>query len=112
MNTIDDDLIYAGSFAVDSGQAIVGDPCYLSEYDLNTGESWDLDGKEGQYSYQGISATTCTSNYGDVGNGKAVAFSTGYGDGLYPVYVKLNDDNRVSMVIIDFEENINDVDTD
>lgn len=112
MNTIDDDLIYAGSIAVDSGQAIVGDPCYLSEYDLNTGESWDLDGKEGQYSYQGISATTYTSNYGDVGNGKAVAFSTGYGDGFYPVYVKLNNDNRVSMVIIDFEGNISDVDTD
>ncbi len=111
-NKVIEGLEFAGFFSVDSGQAMVGDPCYLSEYDLNTGESWDLDGKEGQYSYQGISATTCTSNYGEVGNSKAVAFSTGYGDGFYPVYVKLNDDNRVSMVIIDFEENIKDVDTD
>jgi hypothetical protein len=37
---------------------------------------------------------------------KAVVFSTGYGDGVYPVYVKLNDDGRVSMVVIDFEGNI------
>jgi len=29
--------------------------------------------------------------------------STGYGDGLYPVYVQLNDDGRVAKVIIDFE---------
>ena len=29
-----------------------------------------------------------------------------YGDGLYPVYVKLNDDGCVSMVVIDFEGNL------
>ena len=32
------DLIYAGSFAVDSGQAMVGDPCYLDEWDTNKNE--------------------------------------------------------------------------
>jgi len=42
--------------------------------------------------------------------GKAVAFSTGWGDGTYPVYVKLNEDERVSMVIIDFENNLKDED--
>ena len=112
MNTIDDDLIYAGSFSVDSGQAMVGDPCYLDDWDNNTNDEWDTEGKIGEYSYHGVCATTNEQKYGSVGNGKAVAFSTGYGDGLYPVYVKLNADNRVSMVIIDFEENIKDVDTD
>ena len=29
-------------------------------------------------------------------------------DGQYPVYVKLNDDGRVSMVVIDFEGNLDD----
>lgn len=100
------DLEYAGSFSVDSGQAIVGDPCYLSDYDPNTNEPWSPEGKEGQYSYQGISATTLSKNFGTVGQGLAVAFSTGYGDGSYPVYVKLNDDGRVSMVVIDFEGNL------
>ena len=94
---------YAGSFMVDSGQAIVGDPCYLNEYDPNENQEWDLTDKAGQYSYQGISATTLNSAYGNIGNGLAIAFNTGYGDGTYPVYIKLNGDNRVSMVFIDFE---------
>jgi hypothetical protein len=102
MNELLTDLKYAGSFGVDSGQAIVGDPCYLNEYDPNTNEAWKLEGKEGQYSYQGISATTLKSQFGVIEGGKAVAFNTGYGDGEYPVYVKLDDEGRVSMVVIDF----------
>ena len=106
------DLEFAGFFAVDSGQAMVGDPAWLEDWNNNTNDEWNLEGKVGEYSYQGVCATTIADNYGNVGDGKAVVFSTGYGDGLYPVYVKLNDDNRVSMVIIDFEENIKGVDTD
>lgn len=107
------DLEYAGSFSVDSGQAMVGDPCYLDQYDPNSKDPWFdydnnsvLDNKVGEYSYQGVSATTVKNNFGTIGDGLAVAFSTGYGDGSYPVYVKLNDDGRVSMVVIDFENNI------
>ena len=103
MNTTLTNLTYAGSFAVDSGQAMVGDPCYLNEYDPNTNEEWNLEGKEGQYSYQGVSAVTLNKDFGEVGGNSAVAFSTGYGDGLYPVYVQLNSDGRVSKVVIDFE---------
>ena len=97
------DLEYAGSFAVDSGQAMVGDPCYLDDWDTNKNEEWNIEGKEGQYSYQGASATTIANSYGELGMSTAVVFNTGYGDGVYPVYVKLNDDGRVSMVVIDFE---------
>ena len=101
-----DDLELAGMFSVDSGQAMVGDPCYLDDWDTNKNDEWNLEGKEGQYSYQGASATTVANNFGSLGF-NAVVFSTGYGDGLYPVYVKLNDDGRVSMVVIDFEGNLN-----
>ena len=94
---------YAGSFAVDSGQAIVGDPCYLDNWDTNKNEEWILEGKKGNYSYHGVSATTLEDNFGQIGSADAVAFSTGYGDGLYPVYVKLNSDGRVGMVVIDFD---------
>ena len=104
------DLEFAGLFTVDSGQAIVGDPCYLDDYDTNKNEDWNTQGKAGQYSYQGISATTLAHDFGEIGMGKAVAFSTGWGDGTYPVYVKLNEDERVSMVIIDFENNLKDED--
>jgi hypothetical protein len=101
------DLVLAGHFGVDSGQAMVGDPCYLDQWKTNEGEPWNLEGKVGEYSYQGVSATTIESNYGEVGGFSAVAFSTGYGDGVYPVYVQLNEDGRVSKVVIDFEGDIN-----
>ena len=80
-------LEMAGYFSVDSGQAMVGDPCYLDNWDTNKNDEFNIDGKEGEFSYFGACATTLR-------------------DGLYPVYVKLNDDNRVSMVVIDFEDNV------
>ena len=101
-----EDLEFAGMFAVDSGQAMVGDPCYLDDWDNNTNDEWNLEGKVGEYSYQGASATTLEHTFGSVGLHKAVVFNTGYGDGQYPVYVKLNGDGRVSMVVIDFEGNL------
>jgi hypothetical protein len=98
-----DGLEYIGSFCVDSGQAIVGDPCYLDEWNTNEGDEWNLEGKVGEYSYQGASATTL-ENTGtmELGMAKAVAFSTGYGDGVYPVWAKFNDEGRVVKIVIDF----------
>jgi hypothetical protein len=100
-----DGLVLAGHFAVDSGQAMVGDPCYLDDWDTNKGEDWKLEGKIGQYSYQGASATTLANNFGELGN-SAVVFNTGYGDGYYPVYVQMNEDGRVTKVVIDFEGDV------
>ena len=100
-----DNLVLAGAFSVDSGQAMVGDPCYLDDWDTNKNDEWNLEGKEGQYSYHGASATTLSKQFGQLGF-NAVVFSTGYGDGLYPVYVQLNEDGRVSKVVIDFEGDI------
>lgn len=100
MNTKEMTLI--GHFSVDSGQAMVGDPCYLDEWDTNRNEEWNIEGKEGQYSYHGASATTIANNYGELGMATAVVFSTGYGDGLYPVYAEMNDDGRVARILIDF----------
>ena len=100
-------LVLAGHFAVDSGQAMVGDPCYLDQWKTDEGVEWNLEGKEGQYTYQGASATTISNHFGELGLGSAVVFSTGYGDGYYPVYVQMNDDGRVSKVVIDFEGDIN-----
>ena len=95
-------LTLVGHFSVDSGQAMVGDPCYLDDWDTNKNEDWDLEGKLGQYSYHGASATTLANNFGELGNATAVVFSTGYGDGLYPVYAEMNDDGRVSRIVIEF----------
>jgi hypothetical protein len=100
------DLEYAGSIAIDSGQAIVGDPAYIDNWDTNKNEPWNIEGKVGEYSYFGACATTLADNYGELGLSKAVAFTTGYGDGLYGVYVKINDDGRIAKVVIDFEGEI------
>ena len=100
-------LKLAGYFTVDSGQAMVGDPCYLDDWDTNKNEEWNIEGKAGDYSYHGASATTIANAYGELGHAKAVVFNTGYGDGMYPVYVELNGDNRVSKIILDFEGKVN-----
>jgi len=106
-----ENLIFVGSFGVDSGIAMVGDPCYLDNWDTNKNDKWDIKDKIGEFSYHGACATTLDSMYGELGNGSAVVFNTGFGDGLYPVFVKLNDEGRVSKVIIDFEGEL-DVDSD
>ena len=99
-----DTMTYIGSFSVDSGQAIVGDPCYLDEW-----ENWNKDEpfdnhieKKGQYGYLGACNATLTNNYGTLDMGKAVAFTTGYGDGFYPVYAEFNDEGRIAKIVIDF----------
>jgi len=56
------DLIEIGYFLVDSGQAMVGDPRYLDEWDANKNDEWNLEGKAGDYSYQGASATTVANS--------------------------------------------------
>jgi hypothetical protein len=99
-----DNVVLAGHIGVDSGQIMIGDPCYLDGWDNNVGEEWNPEGKEGQYCYQGVSATTIRDNYGQIGGGLAVAMSTGYGDGQYPVYVQLDSEGRVVLAVIDFND--------
>ncbi len=97
-------MTYIGSFSVDSGQAMVGDPCYLDEWQ-NWDESEPFENhveKAGQYGYLGACGVTLSKGYGMVGMGSGIVFTTGYGDGLYPVYAEINDDGRVAKIVIDF----------
>ena len=104
---LDLDLHYAGWIAVDSGQAMVCDPVYLEKWNDNQKGEWNLKGKEGEYSYQGATATTLASSFGQLENATAVVFSTGHGDGLYPVYVHKDNNDVISKVVIDFVGEIN-----
>jgi hypothetical protein len=101
-----DNLQLVGEFNVDSGQAIIGDPCYLDSWkpwNQDTGEEFDeYKNRQGEYGYLGACEATISKGHGTLGMGSAVAISTGYGDGVYPVYAQLNDDNRVALVVIDF----------
>jgi hypothetical protein len=95
-------LTLAGYITIDSGQAMIGDPCYLDKWNTNENDEWNLEGKVGEYSYHGASATTLANDYGALDSYAAVVFSTGSGDGFYPVYVQINDEGKVSKVVIDF----------
>jgi hypothetical protein len=104
---LDLELHYAGWIAVDSGQAMVCDPVYLEKWNDNQKEEWNLKGREGEYSYQGATATTLAGSYGQLENATAVVFSTGHGDGLYPVYVHKDNNGVITKVVIDFVGEIN-----
>jgi Protein of unknown function (DUF4241) len=63
----------------------------------------------GEFSYRGCCQATCSEasagqlkyKLGHAGAG--VAFSSGYGDGVYPVYATYNKEGRVVKVVIDMK---------
>ena len=80
---MEDDRVRSGSASVDSGQLLVIDPCYLSDWDHE--QSYDavsnvtLSGPDGQLSEAA----------GSVALG--VAFSSGFGDGEYDARATVRD---------------------
>ncbi len=91
-----------GYAPVDSGQLIVVDPCYLREW------------KDGNVDDDSHYGRACQATLGKDGGGSilvsgiagdGVAFSTGWGDGLYPViahYGEGENDGRIMKITIDF----------
>lgn len=101
MNTKEMTLI--GHFSVDSGQAMIGDPCYLDNWDTNKFDEFDTyPAHANEYSYLGACNATIDNGYGELGMASSVVFSTGYGDGLYPVYAEINNEGRIARVVIEF----------
>ena len=105
-----------GKFGVDSGQAMIGDPCYLESWKAWDDKAEPFDNHtqhKGKYSYLGACNATIENSYGDLGHGSSVVFSTGYGDGVYPVFAEI-DDGRIVKIVVDFngtlDENGNEVD--
>ena len=96
---------YIGRCGVDSGQLLITDPCYLSDWVDN--ESDSKIGKSSM-SYAGACNATLSKERGGqlhnkLGIDLAVAFSSGYGDGVYPVYARKNEDGRIVEVKIIME---------
>ena len=58
------------------------------------------------FSLNGACNTTINKTYGELGNGLAVASSTGWGDGHYPVYAKICPETKrvMELKIIFMEE--------
>jgi hypothetical protein len=92
-----------GEVGVDAGLCWIGDPCYILHHDpmpKTVGEDWDefcdILHEDGQY-------PTCKQFNYELGHpGLGVVVSTGYGDGVYPVYAEFNEDGRVAKVCVEF----------
>lgn len=105
------DLI--GHVGVDSGQMMVGDPCYLRDwggYEFTSPPG--AAGKHvptGEYSYDGACTATCSEGgVGVLGDGLAAIAPSGFGDGEYGVYVKWSDEGawgpRAAAMMVVFIE--------
>lgn len=87
-----------GYCAVDSGQLLVVDPCYLNKW-----ESGEYDEKDKHY------RRVCDKS-GEGGGeilisgigGNGVVFPSGCGDGVYPVTAHYNKEGRIKHIVIDF----------
>jgi hypothetical protein len=94
-----------GGFAVDSGQAMIGDPCYLDDWQPWNSEVDNFDDHplhKGEYGYLGACNMTLEKQYGEIGLGKAVVFNTGYGDGYYPVYATFDENGMITEITVKF----------
>lgn len=79
-----------GTCAVDSGQILLIDPCYINS-------SWDHEN-----SYNEVCDVSLGKDQaGYVQNLLATVTSTGWGDGVYPVYAEYRD-GRIASVTIEF----------
>lgn len=104
------EVAYIGEVAVDSGQLMVTDPCYIDQ-------EWEqepfrlvrdlerTDETVFNYSYDGAcNATLSGGGHGQlafkVGHaGAGVAFHTGWGDGMYPVFAEKHDGRIVRVYV-------------
>ena len=77
----------AGVISVDSGQVTIGDACYfgLSAPRADTADVEQLCHKDGR-------------------PGKAIAVTSGYGDGVYPVMIRHDSSGRVAELRVTFIE--------
>ena len=97
-----------GHVGVDSGQLMVTDPCYVRQFLNNEYTTHDSKEIDSSYSYNGSCNQTCkTENQGgELGNGLGLSFSTGFGDGTYPVYAHYQNvdgfGTRVKKIEIEF----------
>lgn len=85
--------VLVGHVPVDSGQLMLTDPCYItSGFDDEFTET-TFPHDDYPLTYNGAShATLSEGGYGEL-DGLAIAFSSGHGDGCYPVYLTIVTDD-------------------
>lgn len=94
-----DNLVEVGEIGVDAGFVMVGDPCYVT-----------MDGDEGKNHpvqnwprfCKNLREDVTQLNYRHGHAGLGVVVSSGYGDGMYPVYIQKNKEGRVAKLVVEF----------
>ena len=86
-----------GHVSVDSGQLILVDPCYLKDWKDGP---FDLNFKPDNHYAECCLKSLSVQGGGQVFDDLAVAFSTGWGDGSYPVY-GTKEDGRIVKVEVE-----------
>lgn len=110
--------VKVGQVPVDSGQVFVVDPCYVLEGDVTfeTDEVGNMTVVEDNPYSRACAASLSDERAGQFAtNGRfsdAVCTSTGWGDGVYPVYVEYDNDGRVARLIVEFDFEMEDDDED
>lgn len=98
---MDDELI--GYVAVDSGQVLLVDPCYLSAW--RNGD-YNPNHKDGNHYEQACEITLKEAGAGEIlisgVAGTGVVSGTYDGDGQYPVYAERDKDGRIKSLTIKF----------
>ena len=109
---VSQDVELVGHVSVDSGQVMIVDPCYVLDGEYDEAPEHDpADHKQCQYGHP-CAVTLSDTRHGEVfakGFGTAVAASSGYGDGNYPVYAVKNEDGRVVELTIYFDEAVHEL---
>jgi len=98
-----------GSFeASNSGKVVIADPCYIL-----SGDFYGFNEEAPKPGYEAACQST-NNEHGagmfDTGDGMGACSSTGYGDGCYPLRVRLDSNGNFTDLSIDFveEENYDD----
>lgn len=96
------DWIKVGEIRVDAGLCWVGDPCYCvtPDADEHPTQTWnEFCDKLQTIEKRGVAQW----NYKSGHRGLGVTVSTGYGDGVYPVFIRRNANGRISAVKVVFD---------
>jgi len=101
-----------GDVGVDSGQVMITDPCYIENEWIK--RKFDPHSpRTREFSYNGACHETVTEGGGGQLNyrlghaGAGVAASSGWGDGVYPIFASYNEEGRIAkleIIFIDDEE--------
>ena len=93
-----------GEIAVDAGLCWIGDPCYVLPDDAsNADQVRDWSSFCSQFiTDDGISKDIAQFRFKQGHIGLGVAVSTGWGDGMYPVYVEYSEEGRIASVQVVF----------